>query len=61
MTIHNISLFTYCLKDLLFSYNNSITIHNYSVCLFLVRQPPVGQGLIIREFSRSHTTTHRIQ
>jgi len=26
--------------------------------LFLVRQPPVGQGLLINEVSRSHTTTH---
>ena len=24
----------------------------------LVRQPPVGQGLLIHEVSRSHTTTH---
>jgi hypothetical protein len=27
-------------------------------CLFLERQPPVGQGLLIHEVSRSHTTTH---
>jgi hypothetical protein len=27
------------------------------VCLFLARQPPVGQGLLIYEVSRSHTTT----
>jgi hypothetical protein len=26
--------------------------------LFLARQPPVGQGLLIHEVSRSHTTTH---
>jgi len=25
---------------------------------FLARQPPVGQGLLIHEISRSHTTTH---
>jgi len=25
--------------------------------IFLVRQPPVGQGLLIQEVSRSHTTT----
>ena len=25
---------------------------------FLARQPPVGQGLLIHEVSRSHTTTH---
>jgi hypothetical protein len=28
------------------------------VCLFLARQPPVGQGLLIREFSRSHPRMH---
>jgi len=28
------------------------------VCLLLVRQPPVGQGHLIHEVSRSHTTTH---
>jgi len=27
-------------------------------CLFLVRQPPVGQGLLIHEVSRSPTKTH---
>ena len=26
--------------------------------LFLARHPPVGQGLLIYEDSRSHTTTH---
>jgi hypothetical protein len=26
-------------------------------CLFLARQPPVGQGPLIHEVSRSHTTT----
>ena len=26
--------------------------------LFLAQQPPVGQGLLIHEFPRSHTTTH---
>jgi hypothetical protein len=25
---------------------------------FLARQPPVGQGLLIHEVSRSHSTTH---
>jgi hypothetical protein len=29
------------------------------LCLFLARQPPVGQGFLIREVSRSHTTAHR--
>jgi hypothetical protein len=28
------------------------------ICLFLAREPPVGQGLLIHEVSRSHTTTH---
>jgi len=28
------------------------------VSLFLARQPPVGQGLLIHEVSRSHSTTH---
>ena len=32
---------------------------SFSLHLFvLVRQPPVGQGLIIHEVSRSHTKTH---
>jgi len=26
--------------------------------LFVAQQPPVGQGLLIHEVSRSHTTTH---
>jgi len=30
------------------------------VC-FLARQPPIGQGLLIHEVSRSHTTTHYSQ
>jgi len=25
---------------------------------FFLQQPPVGQGLLIRKVSRSHTTTH---
>jgi len=29
-----------------------------SFVLFLERQPPEGQGLLIYEVSRSHTTTH---
>ena len=28
------------------------------IFLFLAQQPPVGQGLLIHEVSRSHTTTH---
>jgi len=34
---------------LLFSYSIRI------ICLFLTQQPPVGQGLLIHEVSRSHT------
>ena len=30
-------------------------------CLILARQPPVGQGFLILEVSRSHTTTHYIR
>jgi len=30
----------------------------YDVCLFVAQQPPVGQGLLIPEVSRSHTMTH---
>jgi len=29
-----------------------------NICLFLAQQPPVGQGRLIHEASRSHTTTH---
>jgi len=29
-----------------------------NVCLFLARQPPMGQGLLIHEVSRSHTASH---
>ena len=28
------------------------------ICLFFARQPPVGQGLLIHEVSRSHSTSH---
>jgi len=35
--------------------SKKLTLH---ICLFLARQPPVGQGLIIHEVSRTHTTTH---
>jgi len=31
------------------------------VCLFLARQLPVGQGLLIHKVSRLHTTTHHIR
>jgi hypothetical protein len=42
-------------------------VQNYAViqlsykrfCLFLARQRAVGQGLLIQEVSRSHSTTHQ--
>jgi len=37
------------------------TVHTILVlgfCLFLAREPAVGQGLPIHVISRSHTTTH---
>ena len=33
-----------------------LTVQLYII--FLALQPPVGQGLLIHEVSRSHTTTH---
>jgi len=33
-------------------------LYTNAVCLFLARQPTVGQDLLIHEVSRSHTTTH---
>ena len=30
----------------------------FFLSFFLARQPPLGQGLLIHEVSRSHTTTH---
>ena len=38
-----------------------ILIRYLFVCFFLVRQPPVGHGLLIYEVSRSHTTTDHSQ
>jgi hypothetical protein len=35
-----------------------VAIASLFVCLLLARQPPMGQGLLIIEVSRSHTTTH---
>ena len=34
---------------------NRLTVQSF---LFLARQPPVDQGLLVHEVSRSHTTTH---
>ena len=38
--------------------NGSKNVRNY---VFFTPQPPVGQGLLIHEVSRSHTTTHSSQ
>ena len=42
-----------------------VTLHPpcivFVLCLFLARQPPMGQGLLIHEVSRSHTTHHSRQ
>jgi len=54
-----------CSRYLLFVYDIE-TFRNVNLlelimswfCLFLARQPPVGQGLLIHGDSRSHTTTH---
>jgi hypothetical protein len=35
--------------------------HKDTLPFYLARQPPVGQGLLIHEVSRSHTTTHHIR
>jgi len=47
--VSSIFLCLHCLSSYLF------------VCLFLARQPPVGQGLLTHQVSRSHTTTHHSQ
>jgi len=36
-------------------FSTNIYIYIY---IYLAQQSPVGHGLLIREFSRSHTTTH---
>jgi len=36
-----------------------LRVQDLFVCLFLTRQPPMGQGLLITEVSGSHTTTDR--
>jgi len=43
-----------CLSDL----EGSALLSYLVALLFLARQPPVGQGLLIHEVSRSHTMTH---
>jgi hypothetical protein len=45
-------------RELTGSKLNHLIIIGLFVCLFLALQPPVGQGLLIHEIPRSHTTTH---
>jgi len=33
----------------------------FNLFFYLAQQPPVGQGLLIHEVSRSHSTTHHSQ
>ena len=44
--------------DLLLFINSFNIIAYLFVCLFLEQQPPAGHGLLIYEFSRSHSRTH---
>ena len=37
------------------------TVFPFLLLILVARQPPVGQGLLIHEVSRSHTTTHHIR
>ena len=39
-------------------FRNLLYITNMSFMIFLEQQPSVGQGILIDEVSRSHTTTH---
>jgi hypothetical protein len=41
-------------------YNVNLPLFN-PVFLFLVQQPPLGQGFLIYEVSRSHTMRHHIR
>jgi hypothetical protein len=37
----------------------SVCFHKFVVCLFLAPQPPMGQGLLVQDVFKSHTTTHQ--
>jgi hypothetical protein len=39
--------------------NDMITAFNWNFFFLLVQQPPVGQGILLHEVSRSHTTVGR--
>jgi len=38
--------------------NIPIIIFGIKIFFYLAQQPPLGQGLLIHEVSRSHSTTH---
>ena len=53
----------YCSNNCTFRRRSSLskyyyTIQSYEQCLFFRNSPQLGQGLLIFEVSRSHTTTH---
>jgi hypothetical protein len=54
VTNANISFNLLCYSYRAFSYIQYINQQMF----FFARQPPVGQGLLIHEVSRSHTTAH---
>jgi len=55
------SVFLVCLSVLFVSLVAYITVFDkcHLIFFYLVQQPPVGQGLLIPEVSRSHTTLGR--
>ena len=56
-SVRNYTLFRQCCLTLLTSDKFNETKACLFVCLFLARQPAVGQDLPVHEVSRSHTTT----
>jgi hypothetical protein len=53
---------TFCVCNIwIFVSNFHSSVTRVVHCLFLARQPPVGQGLLIPEVPRSHTTTYHIR
>ena len=54
----NVTLYVHSLSFLFISSSPISSNTRLYHVFFLARQPPVGQGLLIHEVSRSHTTTH---
>jgi hypothetical protein len=53
---------TFCVCNIwIFVSNFHSSVTRVVHCLSLARQPPVGQGLLIPEVPRSHTTTYHIR